>query len=265
MIISHKYKFVFIGLPFSASSAITKDLYDKYEGEVFLRKHALYQDFIRHANEQEKQYFVFAVLRNPMDMVVTQYVKMKNNTMGNFTNPALFKENGGHITKRHRAKFNFIHKNNASFQQFFLRFYNKPYDNLSSITLDNCDFVIRHENIEKDYFVVLNKLGIKNPTPLPIINKTIGKKEDLSFYYTKEIQKKAVFIFGPFMKAFGYNFPNSWNNVRVRLRDRIYFSILRRIRRINELFIKKHSDRHSLPETMYGQMQRKSKKPSIKK
>ena len=57
MIISHKYKFVFIGLPFSASSAITKDLYDKYEGEVFLRKHALYQDFIRYANEQEKTIF----------------------------------------------------------------------------------------------------------------------------------------------------------------------------------------------------------------
>ena len=30
MIISHKYKFLFIGLPFSASSAITKELHEKY-------------------------------------------------------------------------------------------------------------------------------------------------------------------------------------------------------------------------------------------
>ena len=208
---------------------------------------------------------MFAVPRNPMHMVASQYVKMKNNVEGNFTNPSLFRENGGHITKRHRAKFNFIHENNASFQQFFLKFYNKPYDNLSSITLDKCDFVIRYENIEKDYFVVLNKLGIKDPTPLPVINKTIGKNEDLAFYYTEEIQKQAVSIFGPFMKVFGYNFPNTWKNVRVRLRDRIYFSVLRRARKINELWIKRHSDRHSLPETMYGQMQRKSKKPSIKK
>ena len=265
MIISHKYKFVFIGLPFSASSAITKDLYDKYEGKAFLRKHALYQDFIKHANEQEKKYFVFAVLRNPMEMVASQYVKMKNNADGNFTNPKLFKENGGHITKRHRAKFNFIHENSASFQQFFLRFYNKPYDNLSSITLDKCDFVIRYENIEKDYFVVLNKLGIAHPTSLPVVNKTIGKKENLSYYYTEEIQKKAVSVFGPFMSSFGYKFPNEWNYVRVRLRDRLYFSILRRVRKVNELWFKQHSDRHSLPETMYGQMQRKSKKLSIKK
>ena len=42
MIISHKYKFLFIGLPFSASSAITKDLHAKYEGEPYLRKHSLY-------------------------------------------------------------------------------------------------------------------------------------------------------------------------------------------------------------------------------
>ncbi len=263
MIISHKYKFVFIGLPFSASSAITKDLYDKYEGMAYLRKHALYQDFIKHATVQEKKYFVFAVLRNPMEMVVSHYVKMKNNVDGNFTNPKLFAENGGHITKRHRVKFTFIQKNNSSFQEYFLKFYNKPYDNLSSMTLDSCDFVIRYENIEQDYFVVLNKLGITNPGSLPIINKTAGKKDDLDFYYTKEIQKRAISVFGPFMKEFGYKFPETWNNTSVKITDIIYFKILRRARKINELWIKKHSKRASLPETMYGQMQRKSKISSI--
>ena len=37
MIISHKYKFLFIGLPFSASSAISKDLHLKYDGEPRLQ------------------------------------------------------------------------------------------------------------------------------------------------------------------------------------------------------------------------------------
>ncbi len=41
MIISHKYKFLFIGLPFSASSAISKELYLEYDGEAYLRKHSL--------------------------------------------------------------------------------------------------------------------------------------------------------------------------------------------------------------------------------
>ena len=37
MIISHKYKFLFIGLPFSASSAISKELHLQYNGEPYLR------------------------------------------------------------------------------------------------------------------------------------------------------------------------------------------------------------------------------------
>ena len=76
MIISHKYKFLFIGLPFSASSAITKDLHAKYEGEPYLRKHSLYHEFIKIATKKEKDYFVFAVLRNPMEIVITTYSKI---------------------------------------------------------------------------------------------------------------------------------------------------------------------------------------------
>ena len=126
MIISHKYKFLFIGLPFSASSAISKELHLQYNGEPYLRKHSLYHEFEKIATKQEQKYFVFAVLRNPMQMVVTVYEKMRINAKGNFTNPDLFKENGGHITKQQREKFKFIHENNASFQEFFKKFLLKP-------------------------------------------------------------------------------------------------------------------------------------------
>ena len=100
MIISHKYKYLFIGLPFSASSAITKELHAKYDGKPFLRKHSLYHEFEKVATKEELDYFVFAVLRNPMEIVVTVYEKMKTNAKGNFTNPDLFAENEGHITKK---------------------------------------------------------------------------------------------------------------------------------------------------------------------
>ena len=103
MIISHKYKFLFIGLPFSASSAISKELHLQYEGEPFLRKHSLYHEFKKIATKEEQKYFVFAVLRNPMEIAVTVYEKMKANAKGNFTNPELFTENGGHITKAQRG------------------------------------------------------------------------------------------------------------------------------------------------------------------
>ena len=57
MIISHKYKYLFIGLPFSASSAISKELNTRYEGQPLLRKHSLFQEFTRIANKEEKEYF----------------------------------------------------------------------------------------------------------------------------------------------------------------------------------------------------------------
>ena len=256
MIISHKYKFLFIGLPFSASSAITKELHANYEGKPFLRKHSLYHEFEKVATKEEQKYFVFAVLRNPMEIAVTVYEKMKVNAKGNFTNPDLFKENGGHITKNHRLRFNYIKTNNASFQEYFIKFHTKPYDNLSSITLDKCDFVIRYENISEDYLLALKKAGIDNPTPLPVANKTKGKKQDMSLYYTEDIRKQAIYVFGPFLARYNYSFPEEWGQVNVPITSFIKFKIMGVLRRINEKFIKKHSGRKSISGTIYGDMQR---------
>jgi len=256
MIISHKYKFLFIGLPFSASSAITKELHANYEGKPYLRKHSLYHEFKKVATKDEQKYFVFAVLRNPMEIAITVYEKMKANAKGNFTNPELFKENGGHITKNHRLRFNFIKDNNASFQEYFLKFHNKPYDNLSSITLDNCDFVIKYENIAKDYMLALKKAGIGNPYPLPVANKTVGKKGSMSDYYNEEIKKQAIYVFGPFLTKYNYSFPENWGEINIPLLSTFKFKIMGILRRINERFIKRHSERKSISGTIYGDMQR---------
>lgn len=255
MIISHKYKFLFIGLPFSASSAITKELHAKYEGKPFLRKHSLYYEFAQVATTEEKRYFVFAVLRNPMEMAVTVYEKMRANAKGNFTNPELYAENGGHITKKHREKFNFIHNNNATFQEYFLKYFTKPYDNLSSLTLDNCDFVIRYEHIAKDYITALKLAGIKSPSPLPVANRTSGKKKNAMDYYSEEIQQRALYVFGPFLEKHGYSFPKHWQNTTVPITSNILFELLGFIRKINQR-LKKKIKRKSIAGSIYGEIQR---------
>ena len=163
MIVSDKYKYVFIGLPFSASSAISKDLHEKYAGKPYLRKHSLYSDFKKQTNKLKLNYRVFAVLRNPMEITITSYEKLKLNPNNIYTNSVFFKENGGHVSKNQRKKYNFIKNTQANFQEFFLEFYKYPYDNLASSTIDACDFVIRYDKLQKDYLNVLKKLGIKNP------------------------------------------------------------------------------------------------------
>jgi len=255
MIISHKYKFLFIGLPFSASSAISKELYLFYKGESLLRKHSLYYEFKKVATKKELDYFVFAVLRNPMEIVTTMYEKMKENTKGNFTNPKLFIENGGHITASHRERFNFIHDKKATFQEYFNEFFQKPYDNLASLTIDRCDYVIRYENISTDYSIALKKIGIKNIRRLPTANKT-RKKKTLCRYYTDEIKERAIFVFGPFLEKYNYSFPESWGEVRPPLNSRLQFRVLGFLRRINQKYFKKYMKKDSLKDTIYGEIQR---------
>lgn len=256
MIISHKHKYLFIGLPFSASSAISKELYLKHEGQPLLRKHSLYHEFKAIATEEEKKYFVFAVLRNPMDIVSTVYEKMKANEKGNFTNPKHFKENGGHITKKHRRRFRFIHKNKATFQQYFKKFYRQPYDNLASLTISDCDYIIRYENLAQDYSTALKKVGIKNAPKLPLANKTKGKNKNIQAYYTNDIKQRAVFVFGPFMQKYNYCFPQKWGDIKVPYLSTLQFKILMATRKFNQIFCKKNSGKRSESGTIYGDIQR---------
>ena len=256
MIISHKYKFLFIGLPFSASSAISKELHLNYNGEPFLRKHSMYYEFKNLATQDELNYFVFAVLRNPMEIAVTVYEKMKANAKGNFTNPELFSENGGYITKKQRNKFNFIKDNNSTFQEYFIKFHQKPYDNLSSLTIKNCDFVIKHETIAKDYKLALRKAGVSNPKPLPVANKTVGKKNDLLEYYTNDIKEISIAVFGPFLEKYNYSFPKEWGEVKIPLKSKLEFLILGFLRKLNQKYFKNHTDKIELEGTIYGDMQR---------
>lgn len=262
MIISHKYRFLFIGLPFSASSAISKELYLQHEGKPRLKKHSLYYEFKKTATKDERNYFVFAVLRNPMEIAVTVYEKMKANAKGNFTNPDLFVENGGHITRKQRRAFKFIQNKSATFQQYFKKFFNKPYDNLASLCLDNCDYVIRYKNIREDYLSALKKAGVSNPRPLPVANKTAGKKKDMAIYYTDDIKEKAIFVFGPFLEKHNCSFPEKWGEVRVPFKSKIQFWILTILRRLNQRWFKKNTEKFGLKGTIYGDIQRDELKES---
>ena len=92
---------------------------------------------------------------------------------------------------------------------------------------------------------------------MPVANKTVGKKNDLSEYYTEEIRKQAISVFGPFLAKYNYSFPENWGNINIPLSSTIKFKIMSILRKVNEKFIKKHSGRKSISGSIYGDMQRK--------
>jgi len=212
MIISSRYRYVFIELPQTGSTAIRKELQEHYEGSSFLRHHSTYYDFLKVANADEKGYFVFSCIRNPLDDAVSRYLKYKTDHKGNFTNPARLQKHKGIVNYFDKRIFQFLRKSDADFPAFFRKFYVLPYNNWASLSHERFSFVIRFEKLQEDFATALRMIGIEPKRPLLVINRTNSKKREFSSYYPPAIQEKAKRVFGPFMKRWGYEFPPEWGN-----------------------------------------------------
>lgn len=214
MIISHKYKYLFVELPHTASTAISKELRDLYDGEAILRKHSRYHDFLRQATPAEKSYFVFSGLRNPLDTIVTGYLKYKHNAGNFYTDPKNWQRNGGFVSETALKTYRTIQQEDLSFEDYF-RQVRWPYDNWSNLAHRSFDAIIRFENLQDDFAAVLKQLGIEQVRPLPVVNATTNKSKDFWSYYTPAIRGHAIFVGGPFCERWGYAFPAEWGDVRI--------------------------------------------------
>jgi len=225
MVISDKYKYLFIEMYNTGSTSISNELCEFYDGRRILRKHSRYHEFLKTATEEQKKYFVFSGIRNPMDTVITVYSKFANNHKGKYTDPQQWRKNGGYVKDKRLQLFSDIKNAQLTFQEYFLKYYKVPYDRWSRLDHEKFNYIIRYENIQNDFRAVLQKLNIEPLRDLPTLNKTEGK-QDYTNYYTPEIQKRAVFVFGPFMDKWGYSFPDDWNVKRTPLSSTILFSLL---------------------------------------
>lgn len=177
MIISHKHKYIFIGLPFSASSAISKELLELYDGESIFAKHTNIQAVLNSKDINIKEYFVFAVYRDPIEINKSIYSKYLNNSKGVYTDDKYLIQNGGHISKKSINMYHHIKSENLSFKDF-VKLNNKrflPYDNVFSINEKYLDFIIDFTSLGEGFKLVLNKIGIKQVREIPVYNKTKDK------------------------------------------------------------------------------------------
>jgi hypothetical protein len=247
MIIGHRYRYLFVELPHTASTAISRELRECYEGVPILRKHAYYHEFLRVANAEEKTYFVFSGIRNPLDEAVSLYLKYKTNHRGNYTNPRKLRKHGGHVTAADLARFDFIRSTNADFSAYFERFYRLPYDNWSSLAHHGFDYIIRFENLQDDFARVLQLLRTEQRRPLPAANPTAGREKDFWSHYTPEIYEQAKWVFGPFVNKWGYDFPPEWGDSVVSGSSQVMFHILAVYRNFRRKYLKTASSFYAQP------------------
>ena len=208
MIISHKHKYVFIEFPQTGSSAVATELISQYDGERILYKHALYSDFLREATFEEKGYFTFSTIRHPMDVVVSKYLKYKNN----HENYLKKKVKNGRLRKvisryLERKRYLYVKDNNADFETYFLKFYKVPYASWSIVDHRCFDYIMRFEKLDEEFDKVLNFLGIEKTRPLRKFNQTKKENKHFSAYYKSErVKQRAIQIFTPYMRAWDYDF-----------------------------------------------------------
>lgn len=226
MIISHKHRFVFVEIPHTGSHSIAEQLVKHYGGEPILRKHANVTQFLGQAAADERRYFKFATVRNPLDTATTDYSKLKNNHKGQFTNPAMLMENGGHVTKDHLREFNFIRDNDAEFPAFFKAFRARLYNNWFLVGDQHFDYVIRFESLQQGFSEVLQRLGVEQVEPIPHVNRTKGKEKPYEEFFTPESYQLAAACYGPFMKKWDYPFPASWGEASVPRWSQLQFSAI---------------------------------------
>lgn len=215
MVISHTYKYVFVELPRTGSTAISRELCEHYAGVRILRKHSTYRDFLKVATPEEKNYFVFSGIRSPLDDAVSRYFKLKTNHRQRYTDPGKQKRRWSVVERIETRLFHYIEATDIDFATFFMKFYTVPYNNWATLDHKKFDFVIRFENLQEDFDTALRMIGIQPKRPLPVVNKTGQRESRFRSYYTPQTIKRAKRVFGPFMKQWGYAFPPEWDATTV--------------------------------------------------
>jgi hypothetical protein len=227
MIISDKHKYVFVELPRTGSTAIAYELRELYDGVPMLYKHATYEEFLKAATHTQRDYFAFSGIRHPLDDVVSVYAKYALDPRNLYREPDKLKLHSPNLLERmrNRRRMRFIDRNNADFATFFLKFYRFPYSRWSELSHANFDFIIRFERLQEDFAEALRRIGIEPMRSLPERNRTEGKTSGYLSYYTPKTIPRAKRVFGPYMKKWGYGFPQDWGEVEVPWWNQLEFEM----------------------------------------
>lgn len=176
MVINRDQKYIFIGVPFSASSAISKELVENYNGEFVLGKHSNLPLVRSLLNIDYNEYNCIAVYRNPLQTLYTLFCKMKNNQNEVWTKKSFRRSQGGHIGIKAVLLYRLVQLG-LGFQSFvMLKSFFLPIDTFLSLNRNGLDTILNFDNLDHEFTALVQSLGYKRLRPLPSYNVTISKK-----------------------------------------------------------------------------------------
>ena len=196
-VINRRHKLVFVGLPFSGSSAITKYLTSNHEFKMLGHKHinvpAIKQFYGSKYDFDELK--IFLVARHPLEKTKSYFAKFVHNPNEMFTNPKFFIENGGFVKPKARIMRERVVKERLGFEDFLQSTYGqRPYDDELSVNKKFVHAIIPFESLAEGVEKFLQENGIYSASPLPLYNST--KKDDIDFEVSPAVINR---IFGPYL------------------------------------------------------------------
>ncbi len=239
MIISDRYRYLFVELPRTGSTAVHSELCAMYDGTPILTKHATYGDFLKIATHAQQQYFVFSSVRSLLDDAVSKYFKVRGGRAAGARQRRGRTRSGAprgqdRIINRfldtHMTRF--VRRTDADFPTFFLRYYLLPYDTWASLAHRRFEFVMRFETLAEDFEKVLRRLELEPRRSLPFANQTSSRQADYASYYVPKTRARARRVLGPYMENWGYQFPAAWGISGPTNADRLAYRLYSFVARI---------------------------------
>jgi hypothetical protein len=179
--INHKLKFIFVEIPKTGTTTIRSTI------EGWPHSHMNIVELQNLLTEQQfKEYFKFAYVRNPWDRTVSLYHYIRRNS-------------------RHRYHKQCISDGNFStyLKSEHLESLPQQYDFISKHGKNLLDFVGKFENLQEDFNIICDKIGIPK-IKLPHKNKSNHKH--YTEYYDDETRQIVAERYAKDIKYFGYKF-----------------------------------------------------------
>ncbi|TVR18845.1 MAG: hypothetical protein EA391_01660 [Balneolaceae bacterium] len=197
------------------------------KGQIVLdKKHCKISDLIKHGyytEDEIKSLDVFATIRNPFDLVLSNYYFEKQIYQKFYKGIRVRLVFGKRIYFYIRKKFNIDRENHYSWimpqidryqftvrntlADYLKRFYSRKKNNVFTEYTKGADaHFLKLENIEKDLDDFFQKRDIKIKTELPLLSKTHLKKGHYSEHYSPEAKELVEKYFTEELSLFNYSF-----------------------------------------------------------
>lgn len=192
MILSHRYRFIFVHNPKTGGTSLHEALapFGRRGGKLGLKPHSTLAEIEKAVPDVFRNYFKFAFVRNPWDLEVSRYCYkrewfFRNHPSVNWKADKTFEQ---FIQERHDDP----------------KCHNPQFRRLCDAKGElAADFIGRFENLKEDFQFLLEKIGLS--LELPHANRS-QRGKDYRDYYTTRLRDMVEAMATRDIEAFQYDF-----------------------------------------------------------